>query len=235
MMRLDKFLNDILKLGRKDLHRIIKAGRVTVNGEVQSSPDHKIDEDTDIISLDGEEIVYRKFVYYMMNKPKGFITAMDDRRQATIADLIPKDVLDQNVFPVGRLDKDTTGLLLLTNDGQFAHRMISPKYSAEKVYHAGFDGHLREDSETLFKQGIRLDDGTECLPARLDRTGEQECIVTVTEGKYHQVKRMIASVGGTVTSLHRDMIGGISLDSELDPGEIRPLTDDELCILMTLF
>ena len=134
MMRLDKFLNDILKLGRKDLHRIIKAGRVTVNGEVQSSPDHKIDEDTDIICLDGEEIVYRKFVYYMMNKPKGFITAMDDRRQATIADLIPKAVLDQNVFPVGRLDKDTTGLLLLTNDGQFAHRMISPKYSVEKVY-----------------------------------------------------------------------------------------------------
>ncbi|MBQ2564749.1 MAG: rRNA pseudouridine synthase [Oscillospiraceae bacterium] len=234
-MRLDKYLNDILNLGRKDLHRIIKAGRVTVNGEVQSSPDHKISEDSDVVCMDGEKIMYRKYFYYMMNKPDGYITAMDDRRQATIAELLPKAVLDQNVFPVGRLDKDTTGLIFLTSDGQFAHRLISPKYSVEKVYHVGFQGDLLDDAETLFQQGIHLDDGTVCLPAKLERVDENKCIVTVTEGKYHQVKRMIAAVGGTVISLHRQEIGGISLDPALDRGEIRQLTDNELCILMTLF
>ena len=234
-MRLDKYLNDILNLGRKDLHRIIKAGRITVNGEVQTSPDHKISEDSDVVCMDGENIMYRKYFYYMMNKPDGYVTAMEDRRQATIADLLPKAVLDQNVFPVGRLDKDTTGLIFLTNDGQFAHRMISPKYSVEKVYHVGFQGDLRDDAEILFQQGIHLDDGTVCLPAKLERDDEKKCIVTVTEGKYHQVKRMIAAVGGTVISLHRQEIGGISLDPTLDRGEIRQLTDNELCILMTLF
>lgn len=235
-MRLDKYLNDILRLGRKDLHRIIKAGRITVNGEVQSSPEHKIAEDSDVVCMDGEKIVYRKHFYYMMNKPVGYITAMEDRRrQATIADLLPEAVLDQNVFPVGRLDKDTTGLIFLTSDGQFAHRMISPKYSVEKVYHVGFKGDLRNDAEVLFQRGIHLDDGTVCLPAKLHRVDENKCIVTVTEGKYHQVKRMIAAVGGTVISLHRQEIGGISLDPALGRGEIRQLTDDELCILMTLF
>lgn len=234
-MRLDKYLNDILNLGRKDLHRIIKAGRITVNGEVQTSPDFKIAENTDLVCMDGDEIIYRRYVYYMLNKPEGYITAMDDRRQITITDLIPKEVLDQKVFPVGRLDKDTTGLLFLTNDGQFAHRMISPRYSVEKVYHVTYRGNLRRDAESLFEQGIRLDDGTVCLPARLERTGIDQCIVTVTEGKYHQVKRMIAAVGGSVVSLHRQEIGGISLDADLDRGDFRQLTDNELCILMTLF
>ena len=233
MVRLDKYLADMGKGTRTEVKKYIRSGRVRVDGEVALRPDAKISSDQ-IVSLDDQQIIYEQYQYYLMHKPAGVISASEDKRQQTVVDLISERGR-RELFPVGRLDKDTTGLIFLTSDGQFAHRLISPKYSVEKVYHVGFQGDLLDDAETLFQQGIHLDDGTVCLPAKLERVDENKCIVTLTEGKYHQVKRMIAAVGGTVISLHRQEIGGISLDPALDRGEIRQLTDNELCILMTLF
>lgn len=227
-MRLDKLLSDMGIASRKELKQIIKSGRVRINGIAAAVPEAKVDPEKDIVSLDGEELSYSRFHYYIMDKPAGVVTATDDKKQKTVLDLVSPEMRRMELFPVGRLDKDTSGLLLLTDDGDFAHRVISPKSEVQKLYYAKVDGTPDESDVIAFKNGIVLKDGLECLPAGLEIIGENECLVTVMEGKYHQVKRMLASRGKPVTELRRLSIGRVKLDGTLGPGGYRELTSEEL-------
>jgi len=231
-MRIDKFICDTGLLGRRDARQYIRDGRVSVNGAAAASCDAKIDPEHDRVEVDGAPLTYSRFHYYVMNKPAGILTATEDKRQKTVLDLLPPELRRQGVFPVGRLDKDTTGLLLLTDDGDFAHRVISPKSEIKKVYRAHVDGEPTGADADAFAAGLVLGDGTKCLPAKLEILGGGDCLVTVMEGKYHQVKRMLASRGLPVKALHRLSVGGLRLDEKLAPGEFRKLEDDQLCIVM---
>lgn len=226
-MRLDKFLSDMGLASRKELKEIIRAGRVTVNGAAAAVPETKIDPETCTVELDGQVLGYKRFHYYIMDKPVGVLTATEDKRQRTVLDLLTPEERRMGLFPVGRLDKDTSGLLLLTDDGVFAHRVISPKSEVEKIYYARVDGDITEEDVRAFGEGIVLKDGTHCLPSRLERTGEGSCLVTVMEGKYHQVRRMLASCGKPVTELRRLSVGALSLDGTLSPGAYRELAQSE--------
>ncbi len=226
-MRLDKYLSDMGIASRKELRDIIRAGRVTVNGLTVSAPETKMDPETDSVELDGQALAYKRFHYYIMDKPVGILTATEDRKQRTVLDLLRVEERRMGLFPVGRLDKDTSGLLLLTDDGVFAHRVISPKSGVEKIYHARVDGDITEADVRAFAEGITLRDGTHCLPAKLERTGEGCCLVTVMEGKYHQVRRMLASCGKPVAELRRLSVGALSLDEASSPGEYRELAQSE--------
>ena len=235
-MRLDKFLADMGIASRKELKQIIKGGRVRVNGAAVTVPETKVDSDSDSISLDGELLSYSRFRYYMIDKPCGVLTATEDSRQKTVMDLISPEMKRMGLFPVGRLDKDTSGLLLLTNDGEFSHRVISPKSCVEKRYYARVDGEATAEDVLAFEKGIVLGDGTQCLPAKLELLGGDECIVTVMEGKYHQVRRMLASRGTPVIELRRLSIGELELGDELGPGGWRELDKNDLCkVLGELF
>ena len=227
LMRLDKLLGDMGIASRSELRQMIKRGRVTVDGRAVTAPDIKVDSEGSSIALDGEELRYKSFRYYMMDKPAGVLSATEDGRQKTVLDLVSPEMRRMGLFPVGRLDKDTSGLLLLTNDGDFAHRVISPKSGIEKRYYARVEGKLDETDREAFRQGLILGDGTKCLPAKLELLGEGECLVTVMEGKYHQVKRMLASRGKPVLELRRLTIGALRLDETLGPGGFRPLTQEE--------
>lgn len=226
-MRLDKFLSDMGIASRKELKDIIRAGRVTVDGAAVSQPEAKIDPEENAVALDGEALSYRRYRYYMMDKPAGVLTATEDKNQKTVLDLMTPEERRMGLFPVGRLDKDTSGLLLLTDDGVFAHRVISPRSEVEKIYYARVDGDVTEADVSAFAEGIVLRDGTHCLPAGLERTGEGRCLVTVMEGKYHQVRRMLASRGKPVLELRRLSVGALSLDGTLAPGEYRELAQSE--------
>lgn len=227
MKRLDKLLSDAGVAGRRELKDIIRAGRVSVNGVVVTKADTKVDEQTVTVTVDGTPVATDKYVYIMLHKPAGVVTATEDRSQKTVVDLLPEQYRRREVFPVGRLDKDTTGLLILTDDGEYGHQIISPRSEVLKRYRAETDGIVNEEDVKAFENGIELRDGTKCLPAKLEITGTGTCYVTIMEGKYHQVKRMLASRGKPVTSLHRCSIGGLLLDETLLPGEFRPLTVDE--------
>lgn len=227
-MRLDKLLSDMGIASRKELKQIIKSGRVQINGTAAVVPETKVDPSKDSIFFDGEELTYSHFHYYIMDKPAGVVTATDDKKQKTVLDLVSPEMKRMGLFPVGRLDKDTSGLLLLTDDGDFAHRVISPKSEVQKLYYAKVDGTPDETDIIAFKNGIVLKDGLECLPAGLEIIGEHECLVTVMEGKYHQVKRMLASRGKPVTELRRLSIGRVKLDGSLGAGGYRELTAEEL-------
>ena len=229
LMRLDKFLSELGVASRKELRQIIKSGRVLVNGAAVNAPEHKLDPERDTVVLDGETLSYVKFRYFMLDKPSGVLSATEDRRQKTVLDLLPPELQALELFPVGRLDKDTSGLLLLTNDGDFAHRVISPKSEVEKLYYAKVDGVPDESDAAVFAEGIVLGDGTKCLPAKLEPLGCGECLVTVMEGKYHQVKRMLASRGKPVLELRRLAVGGLALDTASEPGQWRELGEDDLC------
>lgn len=231
LIRLDKYLSDLGLASRKELKQIIKSGRVSVGGIAVREPERKLDPEKDEVALDGRPLSYHRFRYFAMDKPADVLTACEDRKQKTVLDLLPSELRSLGLFPVGRLDKDTTGLLLLTNDGEYAHKVISPKYRIEKVYYAETDGGITEQDVRAFAEGITLRDGLVCLPARLERAepgrfrgcGITEasaelsaapgaCLVTVMEGKYHQVKRMLASVGKPVVLLRRLSVGALSLD-----------------------
>ena len=232
MMRLDKYIGDLSIAGRGEARRLIREGRVAVDGAPVTACEKKLDADTASVTVDGVETVYRRFHYYMMDKPAGVLTATADRRAATVADLLPPKLRRMALFPVGRLDKDTTGLLLLTDDGDFAHRVISPKSEIPKRYCARVEGIPDAADAAAFRAGLTLGDGTKCLPAELEITGTDQCCVTVLEGKYHQVKRMLASRGKPVVTLRRLSVGGLFLDEDLGPGGVRELTETELCIVM---
>lgn len=231
LQRLDKILCDKGLASRREVKAIIKSGRVRVDGRLPAGADMKIDPETAALTLDGEALRWRRTVCYMMDKPTGVITATEDAAQRTVLDLLPPELRRLGLFPVGRLDKDTTGLLLLTNDGDFAHRVISPKSGIEKRYLARVDGIPDEADVQAFREGLTLSDGTRCLPAGLEISGTDLCCVTLREGKYHQVKRMLAARGKPVLTLRRVSVGGLLLDESLGPGGFRELTDEDLCTL----
>jgi len=228
MKRLDKILSDAGVAGRKEIKDMIRAGRVWVDGAAVKKADAKFDESAVRIEVDGVLLSTETFVYYMLYKPEGVVTATEDREQKTVIDLLPEDLKRRELFPVGRLDKDTTGLLILTNDGEYAHKVISPKSHVDKKYMAKTDGITDEADVKAFLDGIVLRDGTECLPAKLEVTGTDICYVTLMEGKYHQVKRMLASRGKPVLALHRCSIGQLLLDESLKPGEFRKMCAEEV-------
>ena len=233
MMRLDRLITSAAGLSRSQAGKAIRAGRVAVNGVTALHPEQKVREDGDVILLDGSVLGYQPRHYYLLDKPTGVITAARDPKQKTVLDLFPQEVRKQGVFPVGRLDKDTSGLLLFTDDGDFAHRVISPKSGVRKTYEAQVDGELTPEDEQAFADGIRLKDGTLCLPAMLVRITPNRCLVTVQEGKYHQVRRMLAAVGKPVLTLRRLSIGGLRLSDESVPGSWCPLSEDEISLVFS--
>ena len=235
MERLDKIISNLGYGSRKDVKSFVKKGLIEVDGVVVKDNGLLVDPEKSIIKVNGEEILYRKYIYLMMNKPDGVISATHDNRDETVIDLLELDHQVFDPFPVGRLDKDTVGLLLLTNDGDLNHRLISPKYHVDKVYYAKIDKKVDTNDIEAFKKGITLDDGYKCLEAKLEiisATEEgSEVRVTIQEGKYHQVKRMFEAVDKKVVYLKREEFGGLLLDPELEEGEYRELTDDELALL----
>ena len=231
MQRLDKILSSAGAGSRKDLRAAIRAGRVRVNGEVCRDESAKFDEQAAEITLDGEAVELLRPALILLNKPAGFLTAADDPRQKTVMELIPERYRKFGVMPVGRLDKDTEGLLLLTDDGALAHDLLAPKKHVDKVYFARTDGALDDADCKAFEQGITLGDGLECLPAKLEilkSDAQSEALITIHEGKFHQIKRMLASRGKPVVYLKRLSMGSLTLDEGLSKGEYRLLTAEEI-------
>ena len=232
-MRLDKFLVACAVGSRTEVKNILKAGRVTVNGKKEKSAKLHIDEERDEIRFDGQVLEYEEFVYYMMNKPKGVISATEDPKHRTVLDLLDNIARSKEVFPVGRLDIDTHGLLLLTNDGKLAHVLLSPKRHVDKTYLALVKGIMTQGDVETFAKGIPLKDFT-CKPARLElvsidtEKNQSQIRVTIAEGKFHQVKRMVAYCGKEVIDLQRLTMGTLLLDENLQRGEWRRLTKEEL-------
>lgn len=226
MIRLDKFLCDSGAGTRSQVKGLLKAGRVTVNGATETDGSRKLDPQTAEVVLDGKALGGRQRAVVMMNKPKGFVTATEDR-EPTVMDLLPEEMTHLDLKPVGRLDKATEGLLLFTNDGDLLHRLISPKKEVPKVYYARHEGTAGEEDVAAFAQGLTLRDGTRCLPARLEPLGAGESRITLREGKYHQVRRMMASRGMTVTYLERIREGELTLEN-LGRGKCRFLTEEEI-------
>jgi len=233
MERLDKFLCDCGAGTRSQVKVIIKAGRVTVDGKPERDGGKKIDPDTQCIALDGEVLNRRGRVVVMLNKPAGYVTATEDKSEITVMELLPEAYRHLDLKPVGRLDKATEGLLLFTNDGELLHRLISPKKEVPKRYYARHEGTAGEADVAAFAEGLVLGDGTRCLPAVLDPVGPGESFVTVCEGKYHQVRRMLASRGMPVTYLERREEGNLSLGA-LPRGQLRELTQGEVDALLGL-
>ena len=231
MERPDKALSGTGRWSRREVKELVRRGRVLLDGVPAASPEQKIDPETADIRVDGETVSYRRFTYVLLHKPAGVISATQDAKEKTVLDLLPKDLRRKDLFPVGRLDKDTEGLLLLTNDGALAHALLAPGRHVDKVYYTKVDGHLEGDDVTAFAEGITLGDGTVCLPAGLDLISEHEALVTLREGKYHQVKRMLASRGKPVVYLKRLGMGKLKLDPTLPAGAWRPLTPEELADL----
>ena len=232
MMRLDKYLAEMGVGTRQEVKKQIRQGKVTVNGTVVKAADTKIDETCDEVTIGGLNISYVSYEYYMLNKPGGVVSATEDRRDTTVIDLI-KDKKRKDLFPVGRLDKDTEGLLLITNDGDLAHRLLAPKKHVDKVYDAKIDGMVTEEDVKRFAEGIDIGAEEEEMtrPAKLDimkSAEESEIRLTIHEGKFHQVKRMFLAVGKEVTYLKRERMGTLCLDENLKPGEYRLLTEEEI-------
>ena len=230
MERLDKFLVAAGVGSRSQVKDILKAGRVTIDGVVERDNSRKVDPVAQTVCLDGEVLGGRRRIVAMLNKPAGFVTATEDKSERTVMELLPPDLLRQDVKPVGRLDKATEGLLLFTNDGDLLHKLISPKKEVPKVYYARHEGQAGQEDVQAFAEGLTLRDGTVCLPAVLKPIGAGESLITVCEGKYHQVRRMMASRGMTVTYLERRMEGKLTLGG-LERGKVRELTDEELALL----
>ena len=229
--RIDKILSNLGYGSRSELKKLCKSGLVKVNGKVINNPGIQVDVENDEILFDGEKVVYKEFIYLMLNKPDGYISATFDKRDPIVLDLIDKEDLIFEPFPVGRLDKDTEGLLVLTNDGQLAHRVLSPKKHVPKTYYAKIEGVVTEEDVKAFAEGVILDDGYETMPAELEILKSDdisEIELTIHEGKFHQVKRMFESVGKKVVYLKRLSMGKLKLDEGLALGEYRELTDEEV-------
>lgn len=228
--RLDKIIASQGFGSRKEAQSLIKSGKVQVNGQAVRLPDFKADAQADSITVGGAPLAYKQFVYIMMNKPAGVVSASRDPKMKTVVDLVPEALYRRGLFPAGRLDRDTTGLLILTDDGDFAHRMLAPKKHVYKLYQATIDGPVGETEIRRFAEGVEFEDGTLCLPAALTvlLPGERPTVeVSIREGKFHQVKKMFRAVGRTVLALERVRIGALSLDPALAPGQSREMTPDE--------
>lgn len=231
MERLDKLLAGTGKWSRREVKALVRQGLVRVDGRLAASAEDKLDPAAAIITVAGETISLCRFTYVMLHKPAGVLTATEDRKQPTVLDLLPPELRRIGLAPVGRLDKDTEGLLLLTNDGELAHRLLSPKYHVEKRYFARVDGELSAADAEAFARGMTLGDGLECLPAGLEVLPDRVCIVTLREGKFHQVKRMLAARGAPVLYLKRLSMGPLTLDDSLAAGAYRLLRAEEILAL----
>ena len=231
-MRLDKYLADMGMGSRSDLKKAIRGGKVLLNGQVERDPGAKVTRDDSVI-MDGVPVAYEACEYYMLNKPPGVISASEDPSQKTVVDLLDAR-RRKDLFPVGRLDKDTEGLLLITNDGQLAHRLLAPGKHVDKVYQVRVEGSLSDTDVRAFAEGLRVDDSLTALPARLSILSSgtvSEAEVTIHEGKFHQIKRMFAALGKEVVYLKRMSMGPLVLDPALAPGESRKLTPEEIAML----
>ena len=229
MERLDKLLASTGHWSRKEVKDMVRQGRVLADGVPVKKPEEKFDPSVTCIQVDGQRVDCAPFVYLMMDKPAGLLSATEDRKQKTVLDLLPEHLQRRGLFPVGRLDKDTTGLLLLTDDGALAHELLSPKKHVDKVYLARVDGRVDGDDVAALAEGMVLGDGLHCLPAGLEPLEDgSRCLVTLREGKYHQVKRMLAARGKPVLELRRLSMGPIPLDEHLGAGEWRYLTAQEV-------
>ena len=236
MLRLDKYLADMGVGTRQEVKQKIRKGMVMIDGEVIKSPERKVDPEKNNISVNGQQISYVTYEYYMLNKPAGVVSATEDKHEKTVIDCI-ESKKRKDLFPVGRLDKDTEGLLLITNDGALAHRLLSPKKHVDKVYYAKIDGHVTQETKENFASGVNIgtvEQEEMTMPAVLEiiNAGEEsEVRLTIQEGKFHQVKRMFESQGMKVTYLKRESMGSLKLDKTLKIGEYRPLTEKELELL----
>ncbi|MGM9662881.1 MAG: pseudouridine synthase [Oscillospiraceae bacterium] len=232
--RIDKLVASTGRYTRSEVKKLIRAGAVTVDGRAVRGGEEKVDPEAVTIAAEGQPLTWRRYTWLMMNKPAGLLSATEDSRQRTVLDLLPLELRRQELFPVGRLDKDTEGLLLLTNDGAAAHALLSPKKHVDKQYYVRTEGRLTEDDCRRFREGAVLADGLRCLPAELEilRAGEEsEAYVTLREGKFHQVKRMLLDCGKPVTYLKRVRMGNLTLDPALAPGAYRFLTEEETALL----
>lgn len=227
--RLDKLLASTGRWSRREAKLLLREGRVSINGKCAKSPEERVDPEKNQIRIDGAPLDWRAFTYVMLHKPAGVLSATEDKRQRTVLDLLPEELRRRELFPVGRLDKDTEGLLLLTDDGDLAHRLLAPKSHVDKVYYARLETPLGEADREAFARGIVLEDGMRCMPAALALLGDgSEVMVTLHEGKFHQIKRMIASRGSAVCYLKRVSMGPLQLDPDLGKGEFRFLTREEV-------
>ncbi len=225
--RLDKVLSNLGIGSRRDVHLSIKRGEVAVDGIVVREVEKKICPDTARLTVGGVEVVYKKYVYLMMNKAAGYLTATEDSRAATVLDLVEDKYRRLGLSPAGRLDKDSEGLLLLTNDGELIHKLLSPKNHVEKRYFIRYNGTFPNDAPQRFLDGLTIDGGYKCMSAHLELIGDNSAYVTICEGKYHQVKRMAKACGAEVTYLKRIAIGELYLDDKIPTGKYRVLSDDE--------
>lgn len=235
--RLDKIVASTGKWSRREVKELVRRGLVTVDGAAVRSAEEKLDPGAAEIAVNGEALRFRRYTWLMLNKPAGYLSATEDGRGETVLDLLPRELQRQGLFPVGRLDKDTEGLLLLTNEGVLAHALLSPKRHVDKVYYARTAGRLTEEDRRAFAAGMCLEDGLQCLPAGLEIVSageESEAHVTLREGKFHQVKRMLAARGKPVTYLERVKMGNLSLDPGLPRGAFRFLTEEEVAGLRAL-
>lgn len=228
-MRLDKFVSDAIGITRKDSKNLIKKGLVSVNGVIIKDVGANVSE-TDELIIEGKKAEYKKFIYLMMNKPQGYISATDDKRQKTVLDLLPENFARYDLFPAGRLDIDTEGFLLLTNDGQTAHNLLSPSKKVGKEYFARLEKPLSEADTLTIEQGVDIG-GYVTKPSKIDRKNDTECVITIVEGKFHQVKKMFEAVGNKVIYLKRISFASLPLDPNLALGEYRFLTDKEIDII----
>ncbi len=227
MERIDKIISEQTHYTRREIKKLISQKMVYVNGELIKKPECKFDETNISLKIGGKEIEIKKHVFLLLNKPKGYVSATEDKSQKTVLDLVPEKYKNRNLFPAGRLDKDTTGLMLITDDGEFAHNILSPRKHVKKEYEVVLDIPVSSAMAEGFKDGVNLNDG-ECKSAILEITGEYSAKVTITEGRYHQIKRMFGCFGAKVVELNRICIGNLYLPKELNLGEIKEATEDEL-------
>ncbi|MCI6432791.1 MAG: pseudouridine synthase [Oliverpabstia sp.] len=229
LLRLDKYLADAGVGTRSQVKQMIRKGQIAINGEPVKKPDQKVDGEKDKIEVMGKEIRYQKYRYLLLHKPSGYVSATEDKKEQTVLSLLPEK-LRKDLFPVGRLDKDTEGLLLLTNDGALAHRLLSPKKHVNKTYYARVQGRVTDEDQAAFLQGVDIGDEKDTLPAQLEileAAEESRILLTIQEGRFHQVKRMFEARGKKVVYLKRISMGPLALEEGLKPGDYRELTEEE--------
>jgi len=226
-MRLDKFLCDTAGLTRTEAKNAVKKGQIAVNGQVQKAADFKVKETTDTVTFQGRLLSYAAFHYYMLHKPAGVITATEDKKESTVMDILKEEKV-KNLFPVGRLDKDTEGLLLITDDGELAHNLLSPKKHVDKEYLVKVRDSISEEDCRKLSEGVDIGDEKPTAPAKVERVAEKEILLTIREGRFHQVKRMLQAVGNEVVYLKRLSMGSLRLPKDLEKGAYRPLSEEEI-------
>ena len=234
MERLDKLLAATGRWSRREVKQLVRQGQVLVNGVPAASAEEKYDPASAAFTVCGQPLTLRRYTYVLLHKPAGVLTATEDRRQPTVLELLPPELRRIDLAPVGRLDKDTEGLLLLTDDGELTHRLLSPRYHVDKVYYAEVEGVPDAADAEAFADGLLLEDGLQCLPAKLEPLGGDACLVTLREGKFHQVKRMLASRGKPVRYLKRLSMGPLRLEDTLLPGQCRELSPEELAAVRSV-